>query len=96
MLMETLQTLSNGYKSFKSRVARKKEKSGSQRSMRAKPILSFQFGEQQINPNSEIIFSTFRFAPLAVLFYLSKSIIILWKLKNLFYYHIVVILHSFR
>lgn len=24
--------------------------------MREKPILSFQFGEQQINPNSEIIF----------------------------------------
>lgn len=66
------------------------------RGVRAKPILSFQFGEQQINPNSKIIFLTFRFAPLAVLFYLFESIIIiLWKLKNLFYYHIAVILHSF-
>lgn len=45
-----------------------------------KPILSFQFGEQQINPNSEIIFiSRALLSP-----YLSKSIIILWKLKNLF------------
>lgn len=67
-----------------------KEKSQRVRGMREKPILSFQFGEQQINPNSEIIFIP-RFFSLLLFSYLSKSIIILWKLKNLFYYFIVVI-----
>ena len=39
--------------------------------MREKPILSFQFGEQQINPNSEIIFSPeFSFSLLFVLLFI--------------------------
>lgn len=67
--------------------------------MKKEPILSFQFGEQQINPNSEIIFISrffsFFSARCSAFFYLSKSIIILWKLKNLFYYFIVVIFAFF-
>lgn len=46
----------------------------SEQRMREKPILSFQFGEQQINPNSKIIsteFSSRAFPLAAFLIYLN-------------------------
>lgn len=63
----------------------------SEKKIREKPILSFQFGEQQINPNSEIIFQIFSsrfFSHCYLSFFIYLNLLLFygnWKSLLLFY-----------